>query len=77
MPGSSRLTEKALSGSNANSARRAIALTVGEPGSQYFDFVTYYALTALSVGAETLDEYAELPAFRAWVERLLSFLRLA
>ena len=47
-------------------------------GSRYFDFVTHYAVTTLSMGtvADTFCGDAEPPVFRAWTNRVMELLRL-
>jgi hypothetical protein len=51
-------------------------VAIGKKAAGNFDFVGHLSITMLSMGSEVLDD-SDIPAFRGWVDRLLSFLRLA
>jgi hypothetical protein len=56
-------------------SRTIARLSLGKSNCGSFDFVAHFALTTLSMGTEALD-YADIPEFRGWIERLLKLLRL-
>jgi hypothetical protein len=51
-------------------------VVIGKTASENFDFEGHFAVTMLSMEIEMLDD-SDIPAFRRWVNRLLSFLRSA
>ena len=51
-------------------------VVIGKTAYENFDFEGHFAVTMPSMGIEMFDD-SDIPAFRRWVDRLLSFLRSA